>query len=147
MTTYEIIEKLCDKEGIAVTSLEATLGFGRGSIGKLKNGGGITATRLKMIADYFNVTIDYLMNGEDKALAAAPELNKRDLRDIEKTLSDIDDEITNGATLYYGGAPSDIDEDTRATISNALRIALTTIKKENKKKYNPNKNKQVQGNE
>ena len=39
MATYEIIKDLCDRKGIAVTVLEKELGFGRGSIGKLKNGG------------------------------------------------------------------------------------------------------------
>lgn len=59
MTTYEIIKDLCDRKGIAVTALEKELGFGRGSIGKLKNGGNTTMKRLQMIADYFGVDIDY----------------------------------------------------------------------------------------
>lgn len=39
MSTYEIIKKLCSEHGIALTALEKELGFGRGSLGKLKNGG------------------------------------------------------------------------------------------------------------
>lgn len=59
MTTYEIIKDLCDRKGIAVTALEKELCFGRGSIGKLKNGSNTTMKRLQMIADYFGVDIDY----------------------------------------------------------------------------------------
>lgn len=66
MTTYDTIFKLCEQEGIAVTALESALGFGRGSIGKLKTGGDITATRLKLIARYFDVSVDYLINGGEE---------------------------------------------------------------------------------
>ena len=37
MSTYETIKTLCKERGIAVTALEKELGFGRGSIGKLRN--------------------------------------------------------------------------------------------------------------
>ena len=60
MGMYERIKELCDKKGIAVTSLESELGFGRGSIGKLKKGGSTSAKRLEMIARYFDVSVDYL---------------------------------------------------------------------------------------
>ena len=35
----------------------------------------------------------------------------------------------------------ELDEDSNAMLSNAIQIALMTIKRENKKKYNPYKNK------
>jgi len=59
-TTYEKIEKLCKEHGIAITKLEAELGFGRGSIGKLKKGGSCSADRLAKIADYFHVPLEEL---------------------------------------------------------------------------------------
>lgn len=62
MSTYETIKTLCKERGIAVTALEKELGFGRGSIGKLRNSQ-TSAERLQKIADYFNVTVDYLVNG------------------------------------------------------------------------------------
>ena len=78
MSTYEIIKKLCRERGIAVTALEKELGFGRGSIGKLRNSQ-TSAERLQKIADYFNVTVDYLVNGTDNN-----GLTARDNRDIAK---------------------------------------------------------------
>ena len=63
MSAYNTILYLCEKSGIAVTALEKELGFGRGSIGKLKNGGSMSSSRLQKIADYFGVSLDYLMNG------------------------------------------------------------------------------------
>ena len=67
MTTYEIIAKLCNQHGIAITALEKELGFGRGYIGKFRTKGTVpTATKLQQIADYFGVSVDYLMTGEEK---------------------------------------------------------------------------------
>lgn len=63
MTSYEIILELCKGKGIAPTALEKELGFSRGSIGKLKKGG-TSAGRLQKIADYFGVSVEYLMTGE-----------------------------------------------------------------------------------
>lgn len=64
MATYEIIKQLCKDRGIAVTALEKELNFGRGSIGKLRNSKA-SAERLQKIADYFGVSVDYLMTGEE----------------------------------------------------------------------------------
>ena len=114
MTTYEIIEKLCDKEGIAVTSLETKLGFGRGSIGKLKNGGGITATRLKLIADYFGVTVDYLMTGEDK------QLDEQRTPDIGADLNDTVAKLSSADTLMFNGM--ELDEETRKLLEKRRNI-------------------------
>ena len=64
MATYDIIKQLCSNKGIAVTALEKELNFGRGSIGKLRNSKA-SAERLQKIADYFGVSVDYLMTGEE----------------------------------------------------------------------------------
>lgn len=63
MYPYETIVDLCKKHDIPVTVLEKTLGFSRGSISKLKDGRDPSATRLQKIAEYFGVTIEYLMKG------------------------------------------------------------------------------------
>lgn len=65
MTTYEIIIDLCKKNNLAVTALEKELGFGRGSIGKLKSGK-TSVNRLQKIATYFNVSLEYLTTGKEK---------------------------------------------------------------------------------
>ena len=64
MGTYDIIKKLCEENGIAITALEQKLGFGRGSIGKLKKGSMMTSERLRKVADYFGISLEYLMTGE-----------------------------------------------------------------------------------
>ena len=63
MTTYDRINELCKERGISITALEEELGFGRGSIGKLKKGTTMSSTRLQKIADRLETTTDYLLNG------------------------------------------------------------------------------------
>lgn len=61
---YEVIKSLCDERGIALTALEKQLGFSRGSLGKLKSGIKPSAERLQKIADFFNVSVEYLSTGK-----------------------------------------------------------------------------------
>lgn len=63
MTTYDRINELCKERGISITALEEELGFGRGSIGKLKKGTTMSSARLQKIADRLGTTSDYLLNG------------------------------------------------------------------------------------
>lgn len=63
---YERVKALCEQENIGVTTLETRLGFGRGSIGKLKNGGTTSPERLQKIADYFGVSVSYLVGENEK---------------------------------------------------------------------------------
>lgn len=66
MTTYDRIAELCKRRGISITALENELGFGRGSIGKLKKGITMSSARLQKIADRLETTTDYLLTGEIK---------------------------------------------------------------------------------
>ena len=61
MGLYEKIQELCDDRGIAITALEKELGWGRGSIGKLKKGGSTSTDRLQALAEYFQVSADFLL--------------------------------------------------------------------------------------
>lgn len=70
-----------------------------------------------------------------------PALTARDERDIAKDLDRIMNEIKNGddGPLYYNGV--EIDDASINLLQNAIEYALRETKKENKVKYNPNKNK------
>ena len=62
MSEYEVIDSLCKKHGIPITRLESELGFGRGSLGKLKKGGSTSAKRLEQIANYFGEDVSIFYN-------------------------------------------------------------------------------------
>lgn len=65
MEVYERIESLRKRCGISQGKLEKELGFSNGSISKWKNSMP-NPERLKKLADYFNVSVEYLLSGEEK---------------------------------------------------------------------------------
>ena len=118
MTLKDRVKALAQERGISLPALESELGFGN--------------------SKYFNVTMDYLLNGDSEEHT---ELNARDERDIKKDLDRIMGEIRKGddGPLYYNGV--EIDNASLSLLQNAIEYALRETKKENKVKYNPNKNK------
>lgn len=61
MALYDEIEKRCKLQGTSVAALERELGFGKGSIGKLKNGNDVSSSRLSMIATTLGSTSSELL--------------------------------------------------------------------------------------
>ncbi len=54
------IKELSKERGMSVSALEAALGFGNGTIAKWEKTAP-SAFKLKKVADYFNVSVDYLL--------------------------------------------------------------------------------------
>lgn len=69
----ERIKLLCDEQGLSLTSLERELGFGKSTIRKWdKNAPSVD--KMKLIADYFGVTVDYLIGRtDDRTLDIEPD--------------------------------------------------------------------------
>jgi transcriptional regulator with XRE-family HTH domain len=65
---YSNIHALCEKEGIKDGTLCANIGIRRSFLSELKAGRtkSLSAEVLSKIASYFNVSVDYLLNGEQK---------------------------------------------------------------------------------
>lgn len=59
----ERIRQLCVEHGTNLSQLEKALGFANGSLAKSDEK--IQSVRLKAIADYFGVTVDWLLTGEE----------------------------------------------------------------------------------
>ena len=96
---------------------------------------------MQKIADYFGVTIDYLMTGQETADKKSTEFNARDERDIKKTLDSLMGTLdsNDGAPLFYDG--QEMSPETRILFETQLEGLIRTVKKINKEKYNPYKNK------
>lgn len=65
---YSNIHALCEKEGIKDGTLCANIGIRRSFLSELKAGRtkSLSAEVLSKIAFYFNVSVDYLLTGEQK---------------------------------------------------------------------------------
>lgn len=63
-STFEKIKELCRKQGISLNQLEEKLGFSQNYIYSMKKGNP-KVENLQKIADYFNVSTDYLLGRTD----------------------------------------------------------------------------------
>lgn len=61
---YEKVKELCEKNNITVSKLEKNLKFGNCTILKWKDSSP-SFEKIKMVADYFKVSIDYFVEGSD----------------------------------------------------------------------------------
>lgn len=63
--TFEKIKFLAKKQGISLNTLEERVGLGKNYIYSLKNKKTPSAEHIAKIADYFNVSTDYLLGRTD----------------------------------------------------------------------------------
>mgnify|MGYP000572907567 FL=1 len=139
---YEVFEQLLQKHGVSPYKVSKDTGVTQTSLSNWKTGKSTPTTKtLQRLADYFGVTLDYLMTGKEEPKEKSPELTDRDEKDITKTLNKVMEQFENNENgpLYYDG--EEIDETSRILIRNAFEYIIRETKKENKVKYNPNKNK------
>ena len=67
MTTYEKIKELCERAGFSISSISQNipgLSVNKASVTGWKNGAKPRPDKIKAIADYFGVTVDYLTNDD-----------------------------------------------------------------------------------
>lgn len=138
---YEIFEQLLQKYGVTSYKIAKEAGVTQTALSNWKTGRSTpTAKTLQKIADYFGVTVDYLMTGKDEK-PSEPQLTPRDKRDIAKDLESIMEKLNSqedGPASFDG---HDIPEDDRELFATQLEAMLVRLKKINKDLYNPNKNK------
>lgn len=140
---YEVFEQLLRKHGVTSYKVAKEAGVTQTALSNWKAGRSTPTTKtLQKIADYFGVTVDYLISGKNDSSeeSGETELTTRDERDIAKDLDRIMSEIKKGddGPLYYNGV--EIDDASINLLQNAIEYALRETKKENKVKYNPRKN-------
>ena len=141
---YDIFQKLCDANNVTPYRVCKETGITTATMSNWKAGRYTPkADKMQKIADYFGVSVKYLMTGiESEESQPTIELNKRDRRDIKKSVDEIMTSLDNhdGETLYYDGIEVNLSDETKALLRNALTLAMQAVKLENKEKYNPHKN-------
>ena len=138
---YEIFEQLLQKNGISAYRVSKEAGVTQTALSNWKSGRNTPSTQtLQKIADYFGVTIDYLMTGKE-AEQKEPQLTPKDERDIAKDLDNIMRKLSSkesGPASFNG---QELSDESAELFRDELEIALRRLKLINKEKYNPNKNK------
>ncbi len=135
MTLKDRIKALAKKRGISLPVLEAELGFGNSTIVKWDKSVP-NADKLNLVAKYFDVSMDYLLNGTDK-----DGLNEKDNKDIAKDLENIMSKLSAGEDGPASFEGTDIPEEDLELFAGQVELMLRRLKAINKEKYNPHKNK------
>lgn len=139
MSVKSRIKDLASTHGISIAELERKLNFANGSITKWDKQSP-SSERLQAVADYFDVSTDYLLGRTD-----TPQFTRRDERDVQKILTDMTEGLSNDSSLAYmknGGEELD-EEDAellRASLENVIRQSKLIAKaKFTPKKYRKDK--------
>ena len=119
----------------SLPALESELGFGNSTIVKWDKSTP-NADKLNAVAKFFNVSMDYLLNGDTEN---SPELTARDERDITKILEQTKEQLLSQEGLMFDGDPA--SPEAIESILAAMQIGMEMAKKKNKEKYTPKKYK------
>ena len=93
MNSYEIIKELAKQKKLSIRQLEMNLGYSNGYLAKWRVNTP-NSDELSRIADYFNVSVDYLLGRTDDTKATD-----------EKKSADLDDVLDN--VMSFDGEPLD----------------------------------------
>jgi transcriptional regulator with XRE-family HTH domain len=132
----ERIANLRKKHKLSQYDLADRLGFSRGKLANYEQGSRQPDYEtLKKIADYFEVSVDYLLYGK-KEQVDLKELNEKDEKDIAKRMEQIRKDLTSEDGLLFNGEP--MSEEAVESFLEAMEYAVRQTQRINKK-YIPKK--------
>ena len=130
---YEIFEQLLQKNNLTPYKVAKEAGVTQTALSNWKTGKSTPTTKtLQKIADYFGVTIDYLMNGEEKD--TEPTLTKRDTKEITEMMNGVEELLKQDGLMFDGNPAS---QEAIDSILSAMKIGMEMAKQRNKEKYTP----------
>lgn len=141
---YEIFAQLCKQHGVTPYKVSKETGVSQPTLSEWKKG---TYTpkqdKLQKIADYFGVTLDYLMGNTHANEQTSPEtqkaptLNKKDERDIARRLEETLNLLESSDALMFDGEP--LDQESMDLLKTSLQNQYTLAKQIAKQKFTPKK--------
>ena len=137
MDLKERIKELCKVNGVSMNKVESDLNFGKGYISKLGKSTP-NASKIRQIADYFDVTVDYLISGKESSQEIEVKLTRKDEKDIARRLESTLEELENSQDgLMFSGEP--LDDETRELLKASLENSIRIAKINAKQKFTPKK--------
>lgn len=113
--TFDRIKELAQRQGLSINLLEEKLGYSRNTIYNLKNSKPSTE-RISEIADYFNVSTDYL-------------LGRTDSPRIASNTSIVDtDPIEEQTLVMFRKETEDMSDDEKERFNKALSRMMKTAR-------------------
>ena len=140
MNTNNIGEKIANlrkKRGMSQSQLAKELNIGTSTLGMYETGKrSPNPEMLNKLADYFGVSVDYLLGREIKT-EAYYELSNKEKNDIALQAEKLMEGIESGENLNFYGEPATEEQKERLLI--AVQTAMEMNKRKAKKKFTPKK--------
>jgi phage transcriptional regulator, cro/CI family len=114
--TFEKIKELAKKRGKALGQVEEDLGYGRNTLYKIKNSTP-NAERIAEIANYFNVSTDYLLGRTDNPAIASDDKTNEYLGPAETEL-----------VAAFRNQTQNMTEEEKARFNKAIESLMVTAK-------------------
>lgn len=135
---YEVFEQLLQKFNVTTYQVSKATGIAQSTFSSWKTRKNlISGEKAKKIADYFGVTVDYLMTGKEE-YKKEPQLKPKDNKDIREILASTEELLKQDGLMFDGDPASSEAID---SILSAMQIGMEMAKKKNKEKYTPKKYK------
>ncbi|WP_121639516.1 helix-turn-helix domain-containing protein [Virgibacillus sp. Bac330] len=133
------LKKLRKQKKITQEELGKKVNVTKVSISGYENGHRTPDTEtLQKLADFFEVTTDYLLGRSDESNPHWNELTEKDEKDIAKRMEKIKEDLQNADGLNFSGEP--ISEEAVESLLEAMEYAVRQTQRINKK-YIPKKHR------
>lgn len=135
---YDVFANLLEKKGVKTSTVASATGISNMTLSDWKNGKSTPKVdKLQKIADYFEVTVDYLISGKTDVEKNEPSLSSKNELDISRKLDETLSQLTAQDGLMFDGEV--IDEETRRFLRDSLENTIRTSKILAKQKFTPKK--------
>lgn len=135
---YKRLAALCDERGISGYRMCKDVGIQPSIMTDLKMGrrSSVKAETADRIANYFGVSVGYLLGNEQKEIPVTDSdgFTEADRRDIASELEKLMDEMTQNGDLMFDGEPA--TKEAMDSLRSAMEMGLIYAKKINKDKLN-----------
>ncbi len=133
---YEIFARLLNQRNLKAADVCRGTGLPSSLFSEWKRGKSTPkADKMKKIADFFEVSVDYLLNGEEGSQAKESTLTPKDERDITKDLDNIMAKLKSGESGPASYDGQELDPEAAELFRDELELALKRLKIINKEKY------------
>nr|DAH87531.1 MAG TPA: Repressor protein CI [Caudoviricetes sp.] len=126
---YEIFAKLLEERGVTAYKVSKATGIAGSTFSDWKSGRSTPKQdKLQKIADYFGVSVDFLITGkEETAVAQETHVDlKAEFNRIKKLL-----ESGENAPLYFDGQPA--DQESINLLLDQIKISVALLERKRKK--------------
>lgn len=130
MGIVDRIKQLAYEKGLTIAELERILGFSNNIISKWDTSVP-RSDKLAKLADYFNVSTDYLLGRSNLRAQVDNTLTDKEEKDVAKTMRKLKQQLMSEQGLMFDGEV--LDEETAQLLLEAIEQQERTVKVINRK--------------